>query len=316
MLNLLGSKDYAAAAGPGHWNDPDMLEVGNGGMTGVEYRSHFNLWAMMAAPLLAGNDLCHMDEETLAILTNTEVIAVDQDPDGIQGILLPASTELLQVWSRPLRQYGGRAVLLFNASPTTAELGVRWEDIGLAGPAAVRDLWAHEDLGARASEIAVELAPHESRMLKVVGAEIPPPSGESLLSALPWMHAANALGTVERDGPTADGAPLRIAGQDFGDGLAVSAVSMLIYHLGGDCTQFTVRVGLDDAARTDATARFAIWGDDALLAQSGWLGVGDEAVPLSADIAGRRRLRLVVSTEGNSVEGVLADWSEPRLTCR
>ena len=76
-------------AGPGHWNDPDMLEVGNGGMTNIEYRSHFSLWALLAAPLIAGNDLRHMNPEIRDILTNKEVIAVDQDPLGRQGDASP-----------------------------------------------------------------------------------------------------------------------------------------------------------------------------------------------------------------------------------
>jgi alpha-galactosidase len=99
-------------AGPGHWNDPDMLEVGNGGLTDAEYRSHFSLWAMMAAPLIAGNDVAAMSEATKAILLNREVIAVDQDPLGVQGhrVWKEGTNE---IWLKPLN--GGRqALLLFN----------------------------------------------------------------------------------------------------------------------------------------------------------------------------------------------------------
>ena len=80
-----GQNELAASARPGHWNDPDMLEIGNGGMTEAEYRTHMSLWSILAAPLLAGNDLRSMSPEILAILTNREVIAVDQDKDGKQG---------------------------------------------------------------------------------------------------------------------------------------------------------------------------------------------------------------------------------------
>ena len=84
-------------AGPGHWNDADMLEVGNGGMTPTEYRAHFSLWAMMASPLMAGNDVAHMDETTRSILSNREVIAVDQDPLGVQGH---------RAWKQATARYG------------------------------------------------------------------------------------------------------------------------------------------------------------------------------------------------------------------
>ncbi|MGO4779760.1 glycoside hydrolase family 27 protein, partial [Lysobacter sp. 2RAB21] len=99
-------------AGPGHWNDPDMLEVGNGGMTTDEYRSQFSLWALMAAPLLAGNDIASMDKATGEILLNREVIAVDQDPLGVQGRRVRDDGDL-EAWSKPLAD-GGRAVILFN----------------------------------------------------------------------------------------------------------------------------------------------------------------------------------------------------------
>ncbi len=99
-------------AGPGHWNDPDMLEIGNGGMKPDEYITHMTLWCILAAPLLAGNDLSQMTPETLAILTNKEVIAVDQDPRGIEGRRI-AEEGPLEVWAKPLA-HGSVAVALFN----------------------------------------------------------------------------------------------------------------------------------------------------------------------------------------------------------
>lgn len=137
---------HAAVAGPGHWNDPDMLEVGNGGMTGDEYRAHFGMWAMMAAPLITGNDLRTMSAETASILLNTEVIAVDQDPLGAQGRKVLDRGYGAQVWVKPLAD-GSRAVAVLNLSETAANLYVRWSDVGLPpGPASVRDLWARRDL--------------------------------------------------------------------------------------------------------------------------------------------------------------------------
>jgi alpha-galactosidase len=145
MLDILDLQvGLETFAGPGHWNDPDMLEVGNGGMKPDEYRTQMSLWAILAAPLIAGNDLTRMDETTKSILINKEVIAVDQDQLGIQGhrVVPP------QVWARPLSG-GTVAVALFNfVTDDEAEpLTFRFKDIGFSGPVHVRDLWAHRDLG-------------------------------------------------------------------------------------------------------------------------------------------------------------------------
>jgi alpha-galactosidase len=138
---------HADAAGPGGWNDPDMLEVGNGGMTFDEYKTHFSLWAIMAAPLMAGNDLRAMSPETRTILLNKEVIAVDQDPLGAQGRVVIERGYGGQVWVKPLAD-GSKAVAFVNYTERELSQYVRWSQIGLPpGPAGVRDLWAHEDLG-------------------------------------------------------------------------------------------------------------------------------------------------------------------------
>ena len=138
---------HAEAAGPGGWNDPDMLEVGNGGMTFEEYKTHFSLWAIMAAPLMAGNDLRAMTDETRAILLNKEVIEVDQDPLGVQGDVVIERGYGGQVWMKPLAD-GSKAVAFVNYTERELAQYVRWAQIGLPpGPARVRDLWAHADLG-------------------------------------------------------------------------------------------------------------------------------------------------------------------------
>jgi alpha-galactosidase len=131
-------------AGPGHWNDPDMLEIGNGGMTADQYRTQMSLWAMLAAPLLAGNDLSKMDKTTKSILLNKEVIAIDQDKLGIQGSRLGPP----QIWVKPLSG-DAKAVALFNyVTDDEAEpLTLKFQDIGFTGPVHARDLWAHKDLG-------------------------------------------------------------------------------------------------------------------------------------------------------------------------
>lgn len=131
-------------AGPGHWNDPDMLEIGNGGMNADQYRTQMSLWSMLAAPLLAGNDLSKMDQTTKSILMNTEVIAVDQDKLGIQGHRVGPP----QIWEKPLSD-GAKAVAIFNyVTDDEAEpLTIYFKEFGLSGPVHARDLWAHKDLG-------------------------------------------------------------------------------------------------------------------------------------------------------------------------
>ena len=124
-----------------------MLEVGNGGMTDEEYRSHFSLWAILAAPLIAGNDLRTMRPEIRDILTNKEVIAVDQDALGREGERVVKNGDL-EVWAKQLKD-GSRAVVLLNRSGSEQEITVSWEDLGYPKTfsASVRDLWQHKDLG-------------------------------------------------------------------------------------------------------------------------------------------------------------------------
>jgi len=135
----------ARFAGPGHWNDPDMLEVGNGGMTTTEYRTHMSLWALLAAPLLAGNDLEKMTPETREILMNKEVIAIDQDVAGKQADRVYAEGAL-EVWARTLAD-GSKAVGIFNRNNVPFTLAVDMKKLGIAnGVPKMRDLWKHEDV--------------------------------------------------------------------------------------------------------------------------------------------------------------------------
>jgi alpha-galactosidase len=154
-------------AGPDRWNDPDMLEVGNGGMTDDEYRSHLSLWAILAAPLMAGNDLRAMSAATRDILTAPEVVAVDQDALGQQGrrVRQAGTTE---VWARPLAD-GSHAVLLLNRGDEPAHVRVIWEDLGATGSrsAHLRDLWERADIGECDGWYVRTLAPHASALVKV-----------------------------------------------------------------------------------------------------------------------------------------------------
>lgn len=150
--------------GPNGWNDPDMLEVGNGGMTHDEYKTHMSLWALMAAPLLLGNDLRSMTPETVALLTNRDVIAVDQDPAGIQG--LPVKKDgTTEIWTKKLSD-GSTAVGFFNRAETAVTIRGAWADIALSDAKTVRDLWAHTDAAAGA-EYSYEVPAHGAVLVKV-----------------------------------------------------------------------------------------------------------------------------------------------------
>ena len=159
--------DLYPYAGPGHWNDPDMLEVGNKGLSPAESRAHFSFWALFAAPLIAGNDLRAMSPETVEILTNKEVIAVDQDLLGMQGRKVRDNGPQ-EVWMKPLAD-GSRAVILFNRGTEPSDIAVSWEEIGLptAGKGLVRDLWRKADLGAFAGRHQAKVPPHDVVMLRV-----------------------------------------------------------------------------------------------------------------------------------------------------
>ena len=168
VVNILDlTEPLSAYAGPGHWNDPDMLEIGNGGMTDDEYRSQFSLWSIIAAPLLAGNDIATMDDKTKAILLNKEVIEVDQDHMGVAGRRVHSDGSL-EVWARPLAD-GGRAVVLFNRSEKPANIEARWTELGYPASISltVRDLWLHKPLGRATDHFESNVPSHGVVMLRL-----------------------------------------------------------------------------------------------------------------------------------------------------
>ena len=160
-----GQAGLARFAGPGHWNDPDMLEVGNGGMTTEEYRTHMSLWVILAAPLLAGNDLSTMTPETVALLTNRDVIAVDQDAAGKQGDRVSAEGPI-EVWVRPLAD-GSKAVGIFNRHPSAITAHVDFQKLGFPHAVKAKDLWQAKDLGSVNTPYVVTVPGHGVLFLRV-----------------------------------------------------------------------------------------------------------------------------------------------------
>jgi alpha-galactosidase len=156
----------APFAGPGHWNDPDMLEIGNGKMTEDEYRTHMSLWVLLAAPLLAGNDLAKMTDADKRILLNADAIAIDQDSLGEQGDRLYQSGDL-DVWTKPLSR-GRVAVGLFNRSWSNREVSVDLAQIGFRNGANVRDVWKQKDLGSLTG-VFTDTVPRHGVTLLIVG---------------------------------------------------------------------------------------------------------------------------------------------------
>jgi alpha-galactosidase len=155
----------AKFAGPGHWNDPDMLEIGNGGMTFEEYKTHMSLWAVLAAPLIAGNDLSRMSPQTLEILGNSEVIAVDQDRLGREGDRVWAQGPE-EIWAKPLSG-GAKAVALFNRAMTPRRISLKLSMVGFGPSARLRDLWAHKYVTAADGVYSVVVPRHGTVLLKI-----------------------------------------------------------------------------------------------------------------------------------------------------
>jgi alpha-galactosidase len=160
-----GQDEHAPYAKPGHWNDPDMLEVGNGGMTDDEYRTHMSLWALLSAPLLAGNDLRSMTPQTLKILTNRDVIAIDQDPLGRQARRAKKDGDI-EIWVKELAG-GAFAVGVFNRGASDATVALSSSDLQRCCDFKMRDLWAQADRGVFGDKTTVSVAKHGVALLRL-----------------------------------------------------------------------------------------------------------------------------------------------------
>jgi len=224
IINAIdGNAQYTSSAAPGAWNDPDMLEIGNGGCTTEEYRTQMSMWCMMASPLIAGNDIRTMNQTTKDILLNKEVIAVNQDSAGKQGSRVK-STNGLEIWVKPLGTDGTtKAVALLNRNASASNITVNWSDIGITGSVTVRDLWAKADKGSFTGSYTASVPSHGTVVLKISSA---PPAPVDAFKKIEAENYSNQSGIqnvtcdegTEAVGYTENGDYAVYSNVDFGDG--------------------------------------------------------------------------------------------------
>jgi alpha-galactosidase len=324
--SMLGCYDtnvnLASKAGPGHWNDPDMLEIGNNGMTDTEYRTHMSLWCVMAAPLIAGNDIRTMTQATKDILLASEVIAVDQDVAGNQGVKVRDDGEQ-EVISKVLNN-GSRAVALLNRGAAAVNITVSWTEIGLmTGNATVRDLWAKVDRGTFSNSYTVNVPSHGTVMLKIVGTVAPTPTpspsptpkpGVNYLSDMGWTYSANGYGPVEKnmsngENAAGDGKTITLNGTTYTKGLGCHAASEIRYNLGGQYSSFVSDVGLDDEVGANGTVTFEVWLDGTKAYDSGVMNGSTATKNINLNVAGKNELKLILTNGGDNIDYDHADWA-------
>ncbi len=325
MTSLLdqqaGLEPFARSSG---FNDPDMLEVGNGGMTDTEYRSHFSLWALLNAPLILGNDLRSMSASTRSIIGNADVIAVNQDWGGSQGRRMRDLGGGLQVWAKPMSD-GSVAVVLLNRGGSGTTITTSAAEVGLGGSSSysLKDLWSGATVTS-AGTISASVAAHGVVMYRVSrggSLSVPPAAGTHQISDLSWLTSSNGWGPVERDRsnaeqPAGDGRTLSIGATTYAKGLGAHADSAVHVWLGGACRRLAAKVGVDDEVGSGrGTVRFAVYGDGRLLAYSDVKTGGQAATTLAVPTAGVKTLELRVTDARDGINYDHADWADAQVVC-
>ncbi|MQA26784.1 MAG: alpha-galactosidase [Micromonosporaceae bacterium] len=308
----------------GGWNDPDMLEVGNGGMTGTEYRAHFSLWALLSAPLMMGHDVRAMDADTKAILSNADVIEVNQDWGGSQGRRVAGfGDQPVELWVKPMSDGSMAAVLLnWGASPETVTTSAAAIGLGGSSSYALKDLWTKQTSSSD-GEISAEVPAHGVVMYRISRsgslASAPSP-GTHQVSDLAWMAESNGWGPAERDtsngeADPGDGNPISIAGTGYDKGVGAHADSAVHVFLGKACTRFTADVGVDDEVGEQGSVRFQVYGDGRLLDWSYVKQGGQQADPLDVSTSGVTALELRVTNARDGDDYDHADWADAKIQC-
>ncbi|MCD9878441.1 RICIN domain-containing protein [Streptomyces guryensis] len=223
MLTNFDRALHPAAQHTGYYNDPDMMMTGMSGLTAAQNRLHMGLWSILGAPLLAGNNLATMSTTTRDILTNRELIAIDQDPRGLQGVKVAEDTRNLQVYGKVLAGTGKRAVLLLNRTGSDASMTVRWADLGLTSAAAsVRNVWSATNAGSFSTSYTTTVPANDAVLLTVSGTEASGATYEDTTTATtPAFTGVTATSagtklidvTYANGGSTARKATIQVGGQ-------------------------------------------------------------------------------------------------------
>lgn len=305
----------AFAAGPGRWNDPDMLEIGNGEFVTniVGAQTHFSMWCIMAAPLIAGDNVTTISPQSLAILTNNEAIAVDQDPAGEQGVFVGGIKDSAEVWSKPLGyDFTTRAVALLNRSTTSpAVITCNWTNLAFqAGTTAtVRDLWGHTNIGTFTNSFTATVPPYGTILLKIVGTPIAPPQpGTNYLSDQQPIYAYTGSGTIVPN-ESVGGSTITVGGVPYAKGIGVNSYSGVEYNLGGVCSRFQATIGIDDEVGNSGTVIFQIFADGTPIYDSGVMTGSSAPQTIDLDVTGVRRLTLGVGSADDGTSNDHADWA-------
>lgn len=312
-------------AGPGHWNDPDMLQVGNL-PTAVENKAHFSLWCVLAAPLMAGNDLRNMSDTVRRLLTAREIIAVNQDSRGQQGYKVYEKGGI-EIYNKPLSD-GTTAVLLLNKDSLPSDITVSWDQIGLKGLQPVRDLWEQKDLGLFKDSFTAKRLAQNGLMLikagtpggKIIPGPVPPPlekysitrSGTTRLTDIWYIMKSGDAPRVDRNH---QGTAISIGGIRHDKGLGCKTESRIMYKLNGKANRFQASVGIDDCYSGSEPGRFRVLNEDAFgnraLFESGKMTKGTPAMTIDIDVTGLEFILLEFI--GREVTG---DWVDPRIIAK
>jgi len=350
--SMLHNFDSAAKrplyAGPGHWNDPDILHIGHEAFDDahlVEARSHFTLWTMINAPLLISYDLRKSPQSLLDVLGNADLVRINQDKAGNQAVVAYDSDDV-QFFVKTLGNGERKAVALFNRGATAATVTLLAKHLKLSetSPIVLRDLWSKQSL-TFSGEQSFTLAPHETRVFEATGerrlrdgvylSEMPgainiavdgtqQPQLDPTIHRMidPWSNTRSSGSRPQYagwGGAQADATPfsqtLQIAGQTFESGIGVLSNSRIQVRNDADHALLMASVGVDDSTENvKQTARFYVYGDGRLLATSAPMTFGVKAVQLAVNIKGKRVIELVVrGAKSNNERPVVATWGDARL---
>lgn len=327
MLHTFDSAAKRALyAGPGTWNDPDMLFIGHGDFDDNhlrEARSHFALWSIIAAPLLIGYDLRDAPQALLDIWGHEEIIAVNQDAGGHQGVIAYDSDDI-QIIVKTLSGEGKKAVAIFNRGFTAVDAAVTWDHLKFkAGTmATIRDLWAREALTPQADIFSVKVESRQTLMYKFTG--VPKGTDSVYLSEIPGrinvaVDGVSIIGYAGWGGPRADANPygqrLQVAGHAYPYGIGSLSNSRFEIKNNSEYKRFSAEIGVDDhTPNVEDSVTFRIYGDAQLLYESASIKFGENATNVDVDITGVNIVEIVADAQSStpSLTPIVA-WANAKL---